>query len=227
MKYRHTLIASMGLLAALGTQQAIAGAYLEPYDDIYTTRSEEIGRYDRIFKAGQEAGTKIEVRNIIMEEPIVNDLSNDLARPEGKRGMVMKPSKEEVGNRTQQKMVKNHDTRPRSLSISVLGKAPVKVDIYNPDAFKNEWITLTSFSQRAGSLETILKEILPVGWRLDLQYLNLEDKERKFEFAVSDTREGAITELLADTGYEFKYFYENKDVMGQALPIMIVHPEAK
>ena len=213
-------------LAIAGIHGAEAGVYLEDYSDIYTTRSEEIGRYNRIFEAGKEAGKTILIINDVIQPPIIKDLSNPvvsvLESKDKNTEEIQEVMKSDVVASKETRVVA-HQTVDR-LKESIYGRYPVKTDILNSDSLKNEWITVGHIGNQAGTLGEIAASIMPVGWQVDVHYKDRGDQEQKYEFAVTDTREGALTELLTDSGYKHVYFIENKQE-DMSAPVLIIHAE--
>lgn len=225
------------LLASITSAQAVAGVYIEGNPDIYTTRSEEVSRYERVFNAGKKAGEKIIIQDIVVQPPAVPDLRNPRAEmaygtePGQKAYMDKATFEDELAEASTSKNTAPA-TNPDAKVIvakkddyfkSLLATGSLTIDPYDPDKVKNEWISTSKMGPKAATLHEIAASIMPVGWRVDTRYVNREDMYRTFEFTGTSHRDDVLAELLKDTGYEHKYFFEHMDA-DKNIPLLIIHP---
>jgi len=225
-------------MTVISSSQALAGVYLEGNPDIYTTRSEEVSRYERVFNAGKKAGENIIIQNNVIQPPAVPDLRNPRAEASygtepGQRAYTDKVESEHTVSTNEHGS--SIDTQPEKKILmekkedyfkSMLAKGPLNIDPYDPDKVKNEWISVSHMGNTAGTIHEIASSIMPVGWRVDVRYANREDMFRTFDFSGASHRDDVIAELLKDTGYTHKYFFEHMDT-NKNVPLLIIHPEGK
>ena len=158
MSNKAKLFAMSSLI--LLTSTVFAGVDDGEYNDQYTTRSEEVGRYDRIFAAGKAAGKTVVIKNNIIQKAPTPDLSNHLAlqhrqqlqdkREAAKYQETMKSG--ESTNPNQKDELKTVFTPAPKTFTSSLGMAPVKVNVFDPDEVKNEWMDQSFTAKQATTI---------------------------------------------------------------------------
>lgn len=238
-QYQHTTALKLvtTALLAVASVGSVAGAYNEDFSDVYTTRSEEVPRYERVFKAGQDNAKQIIVQKNIVQAADIPDLRNFKALQTnsalvgvGMPEIANTPNTEssaQVAKESIQKVVAQTNALEKALFVSSLATGQVKIDVTSPNEVKNEWVVMSVMSDKAATLAQIARKLMPIGWRVDVRYASRKDMAQQWEFSVSDNREGALKELLQDTGYSHKYLFEHHDGTGHPMPLLIIHPETK
>lgn len=79
-----------------------------------------------------------------------------------------------------------------------------------------------SIEINAGTIEDIVKAIMPPHWRVLVDVKDTDIRERRFQFVSTRTREQALNDLLKPIGMKHQYFFDLKNASGDASPLLVV-----
>lgn len=89
----------------------------------------------------------------------------------------------------------------------------------DPESVRSELIAIDISS---GTLEQIVRSIMPQNWRIRVDLIDVRQSERRFQFVSTRTREQALADLLIPLGFNHQYFFELKDETGAPSPLLVI-----